>query len=310
MTTRADTEAKIAALEAALAAEPAPEQLFDLAQSARLALELRGTDEMIGLEPVPEDRLLQLEALADRALHGAVQGGHAPAYADFVSWALGACEHEAGFATLLPLAEGGDADAAIWAAHLAYFARHHERQLEAFVLARRGAKATSLPADKAGHSDYLLGLFHTTSYGCDEDLVAARRHHLAAADQGHVDALFELYVFHAKGMGCEADLPKAIGFVERAAEAGQARAMFSLAAHLASGNEIEADPGKALQWYERAAEAGHGRAAATAGIMLALGQEVAADESRAAALFQQAEALGFPWWDLADACGVDVETFE
>ena len=37
------------------------------------------------------------------------------------------------------------------------------------------------------------------------------------------------------------------------------------------------------------------------------GEEVEGDDASARAFFDQAEALGFPWRDLAGACGVDVD---
>ncbi len=303
----ADAQEKIAAIEEALAAEAAPGQLLDLASRALLALEFRATDAIIGLEPTAEERLIRLREVAEAALLKAVQAGHKPAYPVYADQVVSHGEPEVGFTTLLPLAEDGDGDAAIWAAHLAYFTRHQERAMEAFVLAGRGARATSLPEAKAGHGDYLRGLFFTTSFGCHEDDGTALKHHLAAEAQGQIDALFELYVFYAKGMGCDEDLCRAMGYLTRAAEQGHSRSMYSLATHYATGKGVESDPARALDWYGGAAEAGHGRAAATAGVMLALGEEVEGDDARARASFDQAEALGFPWRDLAGACGVDVD---
>jgi len=56
MALHADTQDKINAIEEALAAEAAPDQLLDLAKRAFLALEFRGTDAMIGLEAAPDDK--------------------------------------------------------------------------------------------------------------------------------------------------------------------------------------------------------------------------------------------------------------
>ena len=44
--------------------------------------------------------------------------------------------------------------------------------------------------------------------------------------------------------------------------------------------------------------------------MYALGDSVEADDEKAKQFFRQAGALGFPWWDMADQCGLDPDDYE
>ena len=59
----------------------------------------------------------------------------------------------------------------------------------------------------------------------------------------------------------------------------------------------------------RTVEAGSGRAAANLGVMAATGEGMSSDAAAAKQWFARAEALGYPWWDMAEMAGLDPDEY-
>jgi TPR repeat protein len=241
--------------------------LWDAVIRARIALEFRGTDAMIGLPPTDAAATHELSERLDRAVDRAVELGFPPALVD--------------------------------RANTIYFSQDTTRAAEAFAAA---TAATGEP-----RATYLLGLFHHAGFGCDEDQERSRALHEAAAEAGEPDAMFELYVYHSTGVGGPIDKETALDWCHRAADAGNARAMSNLGGFYATGSGVPADLATSLTWYTRAAEHGNGRAAAVAGIMTALGQGTAPAPHAAARWFDLSDDLGYDWRPLAAASGLDLD---
>ncbi len=147
---------------------------------------------------------------------------------------------------------------------------------------------------------YQTGLVHHWVAELEEALAC----HLRAAEAGDGDAQFELSLFYAQGLGTDADEAKAREWLERAAEGGHPRALYNVGAAWASGSRGEPDMDRAAEYYDRAAAAGNGRAAAMIAVMI-LTEELAGTREQAVERLEQADALGFPTWELLDAAGVD-----
>jgi TPR repeat protein len=259
-----DTVDKTAELDALVGGSDA-DLLWDAVMRARLALEFRDTDAMIGLPPTDGDAVRQLRDRVEQAVDRAVELGHPPALVD--------------------------------RANTIYFSRDSARADEAFACA---TAATGEP-----RAAYLLGLFHYTGFGCEDDAQRSRAFHQAAAEAGEADAMFELYVFCSTGVGGEVDQEAAVDWCRRAAEAGSVRAMANLGGFYATGSGVALDLPASIQWYERAAHLGHGRAAAVLGVMTATGKGVEPDADAAHRWFDLADDLGFDWRPLADLNGLD-----
>ncbi len=244
--------------------------LFDAGIRARIAGEFRDCDGMIGL-PLPDPELVaKMKQLSNDALDRA--------------------------------AELGNIEAGVDAANRIYFARRADRAATALAYLERA------PDDP--RALYLLGLCYGAAFGVPKDEAKSLDQHERAARAGSADAMFELYVYYAKGIGTAVDNARAVDWCRQAAEAGSSRAMANLGGFYATGNGVEQDGAQAIAWYTKAADAGSGRAAATLGVMYALGDSVEADDEKAKQFFRQAGALGFPWWDMADQCGLDPDDYE
>ncbi|MFO0564146.1 MAG: tetratricopeptide repeat protein [Polyangiaceae bacterium] len=263
----ADLESKISKLEKLLSDGGEAHELFDAAEATALALEFRGTDAMIGLDPVAPE-------LLDRA-RAAVQKARAKA------------------------AKEGVPEACVQAAEAIWLGRDSKRAKEAVALAKR--------AGNEPRALHLLGLFAFHGFGQKKNLGESLAYQRQAAEGGHADAMFEVYAMMAQGLGCTADPKAALEWCERSARAGNARAMSNLGGFYATGNQgLPLDPEESVRWYDRAARAGHGRAAATLGIMHALGSGAPRSVAEATRYFALSEEIGFDFRPLAESAGVDL----
>ena len=235
--------------------------------NAELALEFRAADEMIGLSPVE------------------------PASLDALREATGEARRS--------LIDRGDVDTAIEVARRGIRGLEDDATIE---------KAAALLAAEEGSAEAIhqLALLSFHGVGRPEDKVRCYELQQRAAGMGHAGALFELYAMTAQGLGCDQDMDRAVAYCIEAAEAGNVRAMANVAGFFATGNGVVRDVEQSLAWYGRAAEHGHGRAATVLGIMYANGDDLPASAADARRWFDRAEALAFPWKDLALDCGVDL----
>ncbi|MDC0720629.1 tetratricopeptide repeat protein [Nannocystis bainbridge] len=281
-------------------------RLYEAARNAAVALEFRGTDAMLGLEPVRGEVLAELEAAIHAALVEAAGLGLHAAARERARLLLQAGELAGAFAAVEAAAQAGDAPAAALAARVAWRAADPARGARALAWLHAARER-----DDDGQVHYMLGVYACLDLGgAGRDFARGREFHEQAAACGHADSMFELYVIHTSGAGCPEDQVAAVAWCRRAAEAGNVRAMGNLGGFYATGSGVERDPARALEWYERAAQAGHGRSAATLGVMYATGDCVPRSPSQAQAWLRAAEALGFDWRDMAEAVDLDPDAWE
>ncbi|HEY8074535.1 MAG TPA: tetratricopeptide repeat protein, partial [Labilithrix sp.] len=250
-----DARRKTKALQQLLASGATPDALFEAASNARLALEFRASDRMIGLDAVDSKVLAALRAATRKALVAAAAKAHVDAALELAQWT--------------------------------FDERDEATAPEAVRVLGRIADG-----EKSGRAHRLLGYFAFHGLGCAIDRVASFEHHKKAASCGDADAMFELYAMLAQGIGAAQDDAQALVWCKRAAEGGNARAMANLGGFYATGRGVPRDDALAVGWYRRAAEAGHGKAAAILGVMFALGQGAPKEPARARAAFERAEDLG------------------
>jgi TPR repeat protein len=227
--------------------------MADAARRAQVAIEFRDTDAMIGLDPLPPERIESVRVLADQVMERA--------------------------------ADLGDPDACVAVAERLYWLQDEERAPLARQYATRAAERP--------RAQTLLGWFTHTGFGGPVDLAASLEHHQRAAAAGEADSLFELYIYHARGIVVPKDEATALTWCQRAADAGSARAMANLGGFYATGQGVPLDPEEAVRWYTRAADLGHGRAAATLAVMYATGDGVAVDVENARRWYRVALELGY-----------------
>lgn len=278
--------------------------LYTAGAAGAVALAFRATDEMIGLPPVDEELLRRASAMILAALQRSAEAGEPRAWAMMAEAVAGEDPDRA-----LEWWEKG-AVAGDDAARLALVRGLWSRQDRAALARVRGLLvAAALAGRSCGAEERYLGWFAIHGIGCEVDEAESVRWELAGAAKGDADAMFEMYVLRSTGKGCELDEEDALRWCQRAAEAGSARAMSNLGGFYATGHGVPQDLELAIDWYRRAADAGSGRAAANLGVMAAVGEGMPADDEAARGWFQRAEALGYPWWDMVDAAGLDPEAY-
>lgn len=278
--------------------------LFDAGAKGAVALAFRATDEMIGLPPVEAALLQEASERVLTALQRCADAGEARAWA-MMAEAVAHEDAERAIAWWERGAGAGD-DAARRSLVDALWKR---RDTPALARVKPLLAAAVADGRSTGVEERYLGWFAFNGIGGPRDAVESLRWETAGAEKGDADAMFEVYVLRSTGQGCALDEAEALVWCSRAAEAGSARAMSNLGGFYATGSGVGQDLEKAVEWYRRAVDAGSGRAAANLGVMAAVGEGMAVDENAARAWFARAEALGYPWWDMADAAGLDPSVY-
>jgi hypothetical protein len=122
------------------------------------------------------------------------------------------------------------------------------------------------------------------------DYATAFREWLPLAEQGYVDAQFNLGVMYDEGRGVPQDYAQAIQWYRRAADQGNAYAQVNLGVMYDQGRGVPQDYTQAAYWYRRAADQGNADAQFNLGLMYDQGQGVPQDYSQA-----------YFWYNLAAA---------
>lgn len=111
-------------------------------------------------------------------------------------------------------------------------------------------------------AQYLLGTMYSNGKGVPEDASTATLWFLKAAEQGHMNAQYELGMLYSDGMmfGSSGrtphDFPQSIAWLRKAAAQGHAEAQFALGFMIEKGLGTIQDSAQALKWYHKAAEQG------------------------------------------------------
>ena len=115
---------------------------------------------------------------------------------------------------------------------------------------------------------------------------------LLLAEQGDVEAQYNLGVLYGSGQGIIQDYKQALKWYRKSAEQGYDRAQYNLALVYANGHGVTQDYKQAVQWYRKAAEQGMAQAQYNLALMYANGQGVTQDY-----------VLAHMWWDIAASSG-------
>ena len=113
-----------------------------------------------------------------------------------------------------------------------------------------------------------------------------------AADQGNVEAQYNLGVCYDHGYGVPQDTAQAVSWYRKAAEQGDAGAQCALGLYYAHGNGVPKDVVLAASWYRRAAVQGHAKAQNSLGVRYANGDGVPKDAVQAVSWFRKAADQG------------------
>jgi len=113
-----------------------------------------------------------------------------------------------------------------------------------------------------------------------------------AAEQGDMEAQFNLGLMYYDGEGTEVNYEKALYWWEKAAEQGDVRAQFNVGSMYYDGEGTEVNYKKALYWYEKAAEQGDVDAQFETGCIYYKGEGTKRNKEKALYWWEQAAAQG------------------
>ncbi len=147
----------------------------------------------------------------------------------------------------------------------------------------------------------LVGFAALAYAGFDEGKVALDRGDYARAykefkplaEQGDVQAQYNLGVLYHNGTGVPQDYAEAVKWCRKAAEQGDARAQSDLGAAYHKGEGVQQDYVEAAKWIRKAAEQGIAQAQYNLGLMYLNGQAVPQDF-----------VLAHMWYNLSAAQGI------
>jgi TPR repeat protein len=117
-----------------------------------------------------------------------------------------------------------------------------------------------------------------------------------AAEQGQVEAQFELGRIYREGLGAPIDGKLALYWFERAAEKGTPHAINALGELYLGHLDVPQDLATARSWFLRGAQIGNSSSMYNLGVLYALGKGVAQDDIEA-----------FKWLELAADMGIGEE---
>ena len=148
----------------------------------------------------------------------------------------------------------------------------------------------------------MLAVLYITGDGVPEQVVKAAEWYTKAAEQGHVEAQFNIGVLYVNGIGVQLDFAKAGEWFSKAASQGSAAAEFNLSMMHLRGDGFEKNLQRAAELMASAAEKGLPLAQYHLGIMYSNGEGVSRDLVQA-----------YKWADLAvkspDAAAPDLREF-
>ena len=126
------------------------------------------------------------------------------------------------------------------------------------------------------------------------DYATALKEFAALAEQGGVNAQFNLAFMYEDGQGVPQDYKQAVKWYAKAAEQGMAEAQHNLGGMYENGQGVPQDYKQAIKWFTRAAEQGMAEAQYNLGVMYANGQGVPQDN-----------VYAHMWSNLAAANGIE-----
>jgi TPR repeat protein len=133
-----------------------------------------------------------------------------------------------------------------------------------------------------------LALIHQSGEGVPQDLVEAASWYRKAADEGDVEAQWNLGLMYCNGVGIPKDFFEASELSRKAAEHGHVSAQWSLGVMYQNGEGVAKDFVEAASWYREAADQNDADAQYALGLLYETGQGVPMDMEEAAEWYGKA----------------------
>ena len=140
-------------------------------------------------------------------------------------------------------------------------------------------------------AQFNLGLMSLSGKGVPQNYIEAANWYRKAAEQGHAEAQNSLGEIYAKGIGVPQDDAEAVKWFRKAAEQGPVWA-HKLGLRYATGWDVPEDDTEAVKWYRKAAEQGDALAQFDLGSRYENGVGVPQNDVQAYAWFNIAVAQG------------------
>lgn len=179
------------------------------------------------------------------------------------------------------------------------------------ILPRKAGKAKPAAHSDEGGPDELFQRGETAFYGeggrGGANYLEALRLYMAAADAGHVQAMFRIARLHEEGRHLDRNPTLAVQWYKRAADLGNTQAMVRLALMHALGQGVEKSPAEAIRWLRQAANQNDGVAMLNLAKMHDEGVGVEKDPRAAAAYLLDGLKAG-AWVALEQAKGLSEST--
>ena len=204
----------------------------------------------------------------------------------------GAAAYEAGdyqtaWKELLPLAEGGQADAQNYIGWM-YVNGEGVNQNDA-----EAVKWYRLAADQGdAWAQNKLGWMYENGEGVIQDDAEAVKWYRLAADQGNVDAQHNLGWMYDNGKGVVQDAVEAVKWYRLAADQGYMKSQNNLGTMYDNGKGVVQDDAEAVKWYRLAADQGSADAQGNLGWMYENGEGVVQNDAEAVKWYRLAADQG------------------
>ena len=134
-----------------------------------------------------------------------------------------------------------------------------------------------------------LGLKYAKGEGVPQSDTEAAKWYKRAADQGVVEAQYNLGLMHYQSQ----DFTLAMKWLKAAGERDTAGAQYLVGTMYYKGSGCKQDHSKAASWFEKAADLGHAKAQYNLGVMYAKGQGVPQSKLGARKWYKRAADQGF-----------------
>jgi TPR repeat protein len=159
-----------------------------------------------------------------------------------------------------------------------------------FVTALREWK----PLAEQGDIDaqFNLGIMYNFGRGVSQEYKIAAKWYRKAAEQGDARAQFNLGMMYRKGEGVSKDFKEAVKWCRKAAEQGYAKAQSRLGIFYENGQGVSQDYRKAVKWFRKAAEQGEAYAQFNLGYLYSNGKSVSKDFKEAVKWYRKAAEQG------------------
>ncbi|MFL2767098.1 MAG: hypothetical protein ACJ0DF_13595 [Paracoccaceae bacterium] len=139
---------------------------------------------------------------------------------------------------------------------------------------------------------FLVSPLYAASFDCNKATTETEKAICSSAQQGDVDAQYDLGIMHIVGEAVVQDYERAIFLLSKAGEQGHSGAQWALGLMYGYGEGVELNYDKALYWYTKAAGQGDARAQNDLGLFYYDGLGVEQDHKQAAYWLSKAAGQG------------------